>query len=244
MAMACEAESAILKMSGADAFLTKEVGFDRGASLDPEQERGRLGEPSLPTGKRLELLTEIKIKEKVLSLLGDAEPGARIDLSMFYLSNRDVIHALIRANQRGCSIRIILDPAKDAFGRIKNGIPNRQSGAVLVKAGIPLRWADTHGEQCHVKALYVEHADSTATLLLGSCNYTRRNMENYNCECDLALTASVEDENMQRACEVFERWWSNPEGRSYTVGYETFEDRSLRRRFRAWLIERTGMGTF
>ncbi len=244
MAMACEAESAILKMSGMDAFLTKAVGLDRRAILDPEQERGRLGEPSLPKGNRLELLTEIKIKEKVLDLLNRAESGARIDLSMFYLSNRDVIRALVQAYQRGCSIRVILDPAKDAFGRIKNGIPNRQSGAVLVKAGIPLRWADTHGEQCHVKALYVEHDDSTATLLLGSCNYTRRNMDNYNCECDLALTASVSDANMQRAREVFDRWWNNPEGRNYTADFETYHDPSLRRRLRAWLMERTGIGTF
>ena len=116
--------------------------------------------------------------------------------------------------------------------------------AKLVKAGIPLRWADTHGEQCHVKMLYVEHADETATLLLGSCNLTRRNMDNFNAECDLALTAPLTDANMQRAREVFDRWWNNPDGRGYTVGYETYADPSLRRRIRAWLMETTGVGTF
>ena len=227
MSMACEAESAILRMSGAEAF--HPPGLQENV---PE------------TGHRLELLTERRIKDKVLGLLANAEPGARIDLSMFYLSDRDVIRSFVSARQRGCHVRVVLDPSKDTFGRTKNGIPNRQSAARLVKAGILLRWADTHGEQCHVKMLYVEHADQTSTLLLGSCNYTRRNMDNFNCESDLALSAPVEDASMRRAREVFDRWWSNSDERNYTVAYETYADRSLRRRIRAWLMETTGMGTF
>ncbi|MEE9367352.1 MAG: phospholipase D-like domain-containing protein [Pontiella sp.] len=230
MAMACEAESAILRMSGASGTVS---------SLSMVDE-----DDTSSNGNRLELLTEIRIKEKVLSLLANAEPGARIDLSMFYLADNDVIRAFIAAQKRGCKIRVILDPAKDAFGRIKNGIPNRQSAYALVQSNISLRWANTHGEQCHVKMLYVEHADATATLLLGSCNFTRRNLDNFNGECDLAFTAPNDDVTMQRARNVFDRWWSNPEGRSYTVEYKTYEDPSLRRRLRASLMEITGMSTF
>jgi phosphatidylserine/phosphatidylglycerophosphate/cardiolipin synthase-like enzyme len=192
----------------------------------------------------MELLTERKIKDCALAMLAAAEPGARIDLTMFYFSDRDLANAFIAAGRRGCDVRVILDPNKDAFGRTKNGIPNRQTAAKLVEAGIPLRWADTHGEQCHVKMLYVEHADLTATLLLGSCNYTRRNLDNFNAECNLALTAPLGDEAMARARTVFDRWWTNPDGCSCTVGYETYADRSIRRKLRAWLMETTGMGTF
>lgn len=227
MAMACEAESAILNFSGFGKFQPLEK---------PE---------SVPTtGNRTELLTEGRIKERVLELLKDAAPGARIDLCMFYLSEKQVIEAFIDAKKRGCDVRVILDPAKDSFGRTKNGVPNRQSGAKLVKAGVPLRWAKTHGEQCHVKMLYVEHADQTVTLLLGSCNYTRRNMNNYNCEANLAVTTPVDDVNMARAREVFDRWWSNPAGRTYTAEYATYEDRSFWRGLSAWWMETTGMGTF
>ena len=226
-ALACESESAILRMSGAEAFNPPAI------------------QTELPTGKyQLELLTEGKIKAKVLRVLAGVQPGTRVDLSMFYLSDKAVIRALIDAQKAGATVRVILDPAKDAFGRIKNGIPNRQSAARLVKAGIPLRWADTHGEQCHVKMLYVEQADKTAILLLGSCNYTRRNMDNFNAECNVALGAALADSNMQRAREVFDRWWSNSEGRIYTTDYETFEDRSGRRKLRTWFMETTGMGTF
>jgi phosphatidylserine/phosphatidylglycerophosphate/cardiolipin synthase-like enzyme len=235
--MALESESAILRMSGADSF---NAGFEGTASpLSAVDE-----DVAPPVGNKLELLTERKIKEKVLSLLQNAKSGVRIDISMFYFSDRDVIRALIKARKRGCNIRVILDPNKDAFGWIKNGIPNRQTAAKLVKAGIPVRWADTHGEQFHVKMLHVEHADRTAVLMLGSCNFTRRNMENFNAECDVVATAPRDEEFMVRAREAYERWWTNPTGRTYTADYAAYEDPSLRRKLRAWLMEATGLSSF
>jgi len=198
-----------------------------------------------PPGRyKLELLTEGKIKDKVLELLNGAEEDDLIDLAMFYFSDRDVINALIKAWNRGCNIRVILDPNKDAFGRTKNGIPNRQTAAKLVRAGVPVRWADTHGEQFHVKMLHVAYADRTAALMLGSCNFTRRNMDNFNAECDLVVTASSDESTLVRARAAFDRWWTNAEGRTYTTDYTTFEDRSLRRKFRAWLMEATGLSSF
>ncbi|MCF7863372.1 MAG: hypothetical protein K9L89_01110 [Kiritimatiellales bacterium] len=227
MLLALQAESAILRLSGAADFKIPEVRIEPATS-----------------DRKLELLTERKIKDKALAMLADAEPGARIDLSMFYFSDQDLVRAFIAARQRGCDIRVILDPNKDAFGRTKNGIPNRQTAAKLVKAGIQLRWADTHGEQCHAKMLYVEHADKTATLLLGSGNYTRRNLDNFNAECDMALTTSQGDPCMGKARASFDRWWSNTDGRIYTTSYETYVDRSIFRQAAAWWMETTGMGTF
>jgi len=227
MDLARAAESAILRMSGAPA-------------LPPLEPAPAVAE----SGNRLELLTEGKIKARVLELLDEAKPAARIDLAMFYLSDRKVVSALVNARKRGCEVRVILDPNKDAFGRIKNGIPNRQTAAKLVKAGIPVRWTETHGEQFHAKMLHVGHPDETATLLLGSCNFTRRNMDNFNAECSLALTAPRADESLARARETFDRWFSNPDGRTYTVDYSTYEDRSLRRKIRAWLMEKTGLSSF
>ena len=149
--LACAGESAILNLSGARAV-----------------EFPVVGEVSADTGPyRIELLTERRIKERVLQLIDGAESGARMDLGMFYLSDGDVLSALLRAGKRGCGLRIILDPSKDAFGRTKNGIPNRQSAAKLVKGGIPLRWADTHGEQFHVKMLYAEQPDGNRNAAAG-----------------------------------------------------------------------------
>jgi hypothetical protein len=225
--LALEAESAIMAFSGVEDLPALEI-----PASGPE------------VGNRIELLTEGRIKEKLLALLADAEPGARIDLCMFYLSEKQVVQAFIDAKERACDVRVILDPSKDAFGRKKNGVPNRQSSAKLVKGGIPLRWTETHGEQCHVKMVYVEHSDQTATLMLGSSNFTRRNMNNLNCEANLAFTAPVDHPSLQRARETFDRWWTNADDRLYTVDYETYRDGNLWRGFLAWWMENTGMGTF
>jgi sugar-specific transcriptional regulator TrmB len=229
MWMGNEAEAAILRISDAEELIAERGGS---GELDPE------------TGYRLELLTERKIKEKALEMLEEAAVPGRIELSMFYLSDRDVVRALLDAKKRGCDVRVILDPSKDAFGRTKSGVPNRQTAARLVKKGISLRWAATHGEQFHVKMLYVELPGDLATLLLGSGNFTRRNLDNFNAECDLALTAPLEHEAMARARDTFARWWSNPDGQIHTVEYAVYEDRSLWRRFKAWMMETTGLSSF
>lgn len=232
-AAACKSESAILQLSGTEKSVPA-------AGTAVPAVRGGAEHTALP----VELLTERKIKEKVLDLLNSAESGARIDLTMFYLADSDILRALTAAAKRGCRLRIILDPNKDAFGRTKNGIPNRQSAARLVHAGIPVRWADTHGEQCHVKTLYVEHPDQTATILLGSANYTRRNLDNLNAECNLACTAPDDHPAMKRARETFDRWWSNPGNRNYTAGYETYEDNSILRKIQARFMEASGISSF
>ncbi len=226
-ALACEMESAILAFSGAETF-----------------EPLLAANAPAAAGHRVELLTEVRIKEKVLSLLEEAAPGARVDLCVFYMSEKKVIKAFAAAKERGVDVRVILDPSKDSFGRTKNGVPNRQTGAKLVKAGVPLRWAHTHGEQCHVKMLYVENPDGTATLLLGSCNYTRRNMNNFNCEANIALTAPTNEPSMIRARDTFDRWWNNEEERIFTADYATFEDHSIWRKFSAWWGETTGLSIY
>ncbi|MBN2685705.1 MAG: hypothetical protein JXR40_10525 [Pontiellaceae bacterium] len=229
MWMGNDAEAAVLRISDAEELIAARGG-SRG--LDPE------------AGGRLELLTERKIKEKALEMLEAAAVPGRIELSMFYLADRDIVIALLKAKKRGCEVRVILDPSKDAFGRTKNGMPNRQTAARLVKKEIPLRWAATHGEQFHVKMLYVELPDHSATLLLGSGNFTRRNLDNFNAECDLAFTAPLEHEVMIRSRDTFERWWSNLNGEIHTVDYAVYEDRSLWRRFKAWMMETTGLSSF
>jgi len=234
-AAALRSESAILQLSGAEPFQPK-AGWKPAIQNIPRT----AGVPPAA----VELLTERKIKEKVLHLLDRAESGARIDLTMFYLADSDIIHALINARKRGCRLRVILDPKKDAFGRIKDGIPNRQSAARLVKAGIPVRWADTHGEQCHVKTLYLEHPDQTATILLGSANYTRRNLENFNAECDLACAAPVNHPALKRARDTFDRWWNNLDEKTFTTAYETYEDTSIWRKIKARFMESTGLSSF
>jgi hypothetical protein len=74
---------------------------------------------------KLQILTEKKIKLAVLDILDRAKALDAIDMILFYLSDRDVIKAIQRTDNRGVLLRINLDPNKDAFGMRKIGIPNR-----------------------------------------------------------------------------------------------------------------------
>jgi len=236
MDLAWQAEAAILRMSGVEVDMPALGGPTALSITDLEG--------AVPPQAKLRLLTERKIKEYALKQLSDARPGARIDLTMFYFADTDLIQAFAAAKERGCAVRIILDPNKDAFGRTKDGVPNRQTAAQLVKAGIPVRWAATHGEQCHVKMLYIGQPDGSASLLLGSGNFTRRNLENLNAECDAALEAAAEHAAMSRARQTFDRWWGNADGRTFTADYPVYEDSSLLRKWRARVMEKTGLSTF
>ncbi|MDD2601045.1 MAG: phospholipase D-like domain-containing protein [Kiritimatiellae bacterium] len=226
MKMAWQTEAAILRFSH---------GGDIPSPVFEEKPGGRF---------QLEILTEERVRVRVLELLNTLEPGGRIDLSMFYLADQSILDALITAHQRGAYLRVILDPNKDAFGREKNGMPNRQSAALLSEYRIPVRWASTHGEQFHVKMIYVEQLSGDATLVTGSANYTRRNLGNYNAESCLAITGSVDSEIMAKQRATFQRWWNNQGERGYTLHYRVYADENILRRIGAWFQESSGLSSF
>lgn len=95
---------------------------------------------------------------------------------MFYLSERQIVKSLFAAHERGVKLRVLLDANKDAFGLEKNGVPNRPVAAELHQAGIPLRWCNTQGEQCHSKMLIKRNAQQQE-MILGSANFTARNLK-------------------------------------------------------------------
>jgi phosphatidylserine/phosphatidylglycerophosphate/cardiolipin synthase-like enzyme len=196
------------------------------------------------TSTTLQLLTESTIRDQVIESLQQARPGDRIDLAMFYLSHRGIIDALIDARRRGASLRVLLDPNEDAFGKKKNGIPNRQVASELNEADIPLRWCDTHGEQCHSKMLLIHRADGTAELLVGSANFTRRNLDDLNLETNVLLAGDAEVAAFVSAATYFERYWSNPSGQYFSQPYAHYADEGWLRYWRYRLMEASGMSTF
>lgn len=191
----------------------------------------------------VQLLTEGEIKRCAVELLDRTNKNDRVNLTMFYFSHRELLAAVLRAHKRGAHVQVILDPNKDAFGRKKNGIPNRQTAMRLHRRKVPVRWANTHGEQCHVKMLYVEEG-GVAHLLLGSANYTRRNLENYNLESNFCFSSDPSHEAMLKIKETFDGWWGNTEDRHFTCDYATYQDHHLERRMLAWFTEHTGLSSF
>lgn len=192
----------------------------------------------------LRVLTERAIERALLETVAAAEPGDLLDVAVFYLADRDVMDALLAAQARGVRLRVLLDPNKDAFGRTKNGIPNRQVARELHQAGAPVRWCDTHGEQCHAKFLLLRDRDGGAKLLLGSANFTRRNLDDYNLETSVLLEGRAEQAALADAAGWFERVWNNEPGRRFSVEYAAYADDGLWRRIMYRVMETTGLSTF
>ena len=196
------------------------------------------------TQPQVQVLTEKAIFDSVLDAIQTSQNAStEIDIAMFYLSERKIIQELIAAHERGVKVRILLDPNKDAFGRTKNGIPNRPVAAELHQAGIPVRWCNTQGEQCHSKMLLKQNA-KTAELILGSANFTARNLKNYNLETNLRVIGGKDNVVFKDANQYFNTAWSNLEGRQMSVDYATYADES---KFKYWLyrfMEWSGLSTF
>ena len=203
-------------------------------------------EHSPPIGDhRVALVTESAIRDRVLELIDGAGSGDEIDLAIFYLSHSGVVSALRSAADRGVWIRGILDPNRDAFGREKSGVPNRQTAEHLIRTaggGVAIRWYDTHGEQFHCKFMVVRSRDR-ADVVLGSANFTRRNLDDYNLEASVWVQTPRGSTLDRELKLLIDRLWTN-DGGSFTLPYAEFRDTSKLRRLSAWGQETTGLSTF
>ena len=206
--------------------------------------------PDIPapsdTGLNIQLLTEQAIKDVLLSRIKSLEYGDRVDLAAFYISDRDIVRALRAADVRGVKIRLLLDPNRDAFGREKNGIPNRQVAHELMKntqGNTTVRWCVTAGEQCHSKFIITHTSDDTE-LVLGSANFTKRNLNNRNLETNLRLIGPASTPALTDAQVFFDTQWKNNQGRITSTKYETYADTNRWRTLWYHIGEFTGMSHY
>ncbi len=193
----------------------------------------------------VQLLTERAIKEAILTELDSLQAGDTFDMAMFYFSDRDIDRSIKKAADREVAIRIILDPNKDAFGRQKGGVPNRQVAHELLKssANISVRWCDTNGEQCHTKLLIFNKGDRQ-TVIQGSANMTRRNLNDLNLETNLLVHGTKETSFGKAVQSYFDTSWSNEAGKQYTTEYGTYEDGSFSKLVQYRLGEFTGVSSY
>ena len=197
---------------------------------------------------RVKVLTEGAIRTELLGRLDRAGRGDNIDIAMFYIADRGVIESLLAASRRGAAVRLILDPNKDAFGRAKTGIPNQPVASELVAASdgaIHVRWYRTHGEQFHTKLAMVYNSDRF-WITVGSANFTRRNLADYNLEANLAVELPRGTPLAQQTVDYFETLWSNRAslGIEYTADFGYYADPSQLHYWLYRVMEGTGVSTF
>ena len=222
--------------------------------LKTEQAVGRMSKGDIPVvivGEfeeakefpQAQVLTEKAILDATLKLIETAKSGENIDLAMFYLSEREIVKELIAAKQRGVNVKVLLDPNKDAFGREKNGIPNRQVASELNEAGVQVRWCNTQGEQCHSKMIIKSNVQQSE-MILGSANFTARNLKNYNLETNIRVVGNSSADVFKDAQSYFNTAWSNLDAKNMSVDYAQYADESKWKYGLYRFMEWSGVSTF
>lgn len=236
-----ESELQVARFSGWTGQLTAAAAAGRGSSLPgPAAANSDEG--------RLKVVTEGGILSELLDRIDGAQRGENIDIAIFYLADRAVIESLLAASRRGVAVRVIMDPNKDAFGHAKNGIPNQPVASELVAASdgaIHVRWYRTHGEQFHTKLAMV-YSPERFWLTLGSANFTRRNLADYNLEANLVIELPRTTAVAQQAVDYFETLWSNRAslGIEYTAEFGFYADPSQLNYWAYRVMEGTGASAF
>lgn len=232
-----ESEKAVLALSRAETGIVERM-------LDSSNRSGEFAVS--PSADTLQVVTESAILSSALDIIESSVSGDQIDMAIFYLSHRRIINALIGARQRGVQIRVLLDANNDAFGLAKNGIPNRPVAAELVRSGISVRWCHTRGEQCHSKLLMKRNGVGAVDVLLGSANFTRRNLDDLNLETSVHLRSKASSPVVKKAIRFFEaHWYQGPDSETVmSIPYETWADESTLKYWRYRLMEASGLSTF
>lgn len=243
-----------LQVSGAPALqmVESELGIARFSGWKGHVYAASPAEPAVDPREavRVEFITEQAIRAHLLKSLDATRNGDTVRIATFYLADRKVIDALLNAAKRGVVVRLILDPNKDAFGRRKDGVPNRPVANELVTRSantIEVRWYRTHGEQFHTKLALITHGDRLVASL-GSANLTRRNIGNYNLEANVALDVSADSALAQEMTGYFDRLWTNQAAdggfTEFTAPFGAYADTDKKRYWRYRFMESTGLSTF
>jgi phosphatidylserine/phosphatidylglycerophosphate/cardiolipin synthase-like enzyme len=196
---------------------------------------------------RVQVLTEGAIRAALLEHVAAAGRGDSIDVAMFHLADNGVAEALLAAARRGVGVRLILDPNEDATTG-SSGIPNQPVASELVARGggaIHVRWYRTHGERFH-DAMVVIYGRERLWLTLGSANLTRRALNDYNLEANLAIEVARSAPLAQQVLGYFDALWSNRAalGIEYTADFAVFANPAQSDYWLCRLMEGVGLSSF
>ena len=194
---------------------------------------------------KLKVITEGKIYDEISKNIRESKEGYEINLGIFYISEFRILRELGEAAKRGVDVKIIADLNKDAFGLEKNGSPNRPALSQLKEdyPDINIRWYQTSGEQFHTKFIYFDFKDKDPLAILGSANYTRRNLDNYNLETNLAVEMKKDSSMAGEMKDYYARIWNNEDG-DYTLPIEDFYESRFIMRILWKIQEKTGLCTW
>jgi phosphatidylserine/phosphatidylglycerophosphate/cardiolipin synthase-like enzyme len=220
-------------------------------AITPETAEASAGKTTdIASGKtaRIQALTEGAIQQSLVERIDGAVKGDSVDIAMFYISDRSVVDSLLDASRRGVNVRLILDPNRDAYGHTTSGLPNQPAASELVSesdGAIHVRWYRTHGEQFHTKLVMI-YGRERLWLTLGSANLTRRSLEDYNLEANLAIEVARDSPLALQIVDYFDTLWNNRAslGIEYTADFAVYADPGQGHYWFYRFMEGTGMSDF
>ncbi|WP_418199671.1 phospholipase D-like domain-containing protein [Alkalihalobacterium sp. APHAB7] len=165
---------------------------------------------------------------------------------MFNLSESKVVSSLISSANRGVKVNLILYPNEEIFGNENIGTSNRPVAADIEEYGnenIQIRWYNTHDEQYHSKLILIERQVSS-TIIGGSANFTRRNLNDFNLDTSLRIVAPKENEIMTVVSNYFSTLWNNKNGTFTVDSNEYLNDFPYYKRLLFRIQKKTGLTTF
>jgi phosphatidylserine/phosphatidylglycerophosphate/cardiolipin synthase-like enzyme len=92
--------------------------------------------------------------------------------------------------------------------------------------------------------LLAEYKNGRSILILGSANFTRRNLEDLNLETNIAVEGPKAERLFRDVNTYIDLLWNNPDGRIFSVDYMEYADNSFFRRLQYRWMEASGMSTF
>ena len=151
-------------------------------------------------------LTEGAIGYAALDALGAAGNGDEIGIAMYELGAPRLVDALLRAAAHGVRVRVLLD----THGKQNQATAAYLAGAMISGAGIPIsvRWHPRPCERCFSNLLFVRHR-ADLWISLGSANFTRRSIDDFNLEANLELRLPARAAPAVDALGYFDQLWQN-----------------------------------
>lgn len=194
---------------------------------------------------KIRIITEMGIFDSLKEQIESTKEGDKIWVGIFYISDFDILKLLGEASNRNVEVKIIADLNKDAFGLEKNGTPNRPALTELKEdyPNIKVRFYNTSGEQFHTKMAYFDFSDKNPVAILGSGNFTRRNLKNLNLETNVELDLTRDSNINKDINNYFKRIWENVDG-DYTTDLSYHEEHSIFLRTIWKIQEATGLCTW
>lgn len=92
--------------------------------------------------------------------------------------------------------------------------------------------------------MIIKRNAQSAEMILGSANFTARNLKNYNLETDLRVVGKPQQQVFMDAEQYLNSAWSNLNGRQMSVDYSKYADESKLKYGLYRFMEWSGLSTF